>query len=61
MESMGMANWFGELMSSYAGMVKHEGEVHDAEELNPNINFAEFDKLELMLVETGVPYGGRLH
>lgn len=56
MESMDAANWFGEMMGSYAEMVKYEGEVHDAEELNPNINFAEFDKLELMLVETGIPY-----
>lgn len=56
MESMDMARGFGEVMGSYAEMMKYEGEVHDAEELSPNINFAEFDKLELMLVEAGIPY-----
>ena len=45
MESMGMTNWFGELMESYC-----------SEELDPNIDFAEMDKLEQLLVEADIPY-----
>ena len=45
-----------ESMGSYAGMMVCDMGVYNGEELDPNIDFAEFDKLELMLVETGIPY-----
>lgn len=56
MESMGMANWFGELMESYAGMMACDMGVYNGEELDPNIDFAEMDKLEQLLVEADIPY-----
>lgn len=56
MESMGMANWFGELMESYCELAKCASEVYPSEELDPNIDFAEMDKLEQLLVEAGIPY-----
>lgn len=52
MESMG----FGEVMESYAEMMKYKLGVCDPEALDPNIDFAEMDKLEQMLVEAGIPY-----
>lgn len=59
MESMGMfalPSLFGEVLPSYMEMVEYKSEVHDAEELDPNINFAEMDKLEQLLVEADIPY-----
>jgi hypothetical protein len=56
MESMGMANWFGELMESYMEMMACDMGVYNGEELDPNIDFAEMDKLEQLLVEAGIPY-----
>lgn len=56
MESMGMANWFGELMESYMGMMACDMGVCDGETLDPNIDFAEMDKLEQLLVEADIPY-----
>ena len=56
MESMGMANWFGEMMESYAGMMACDMGVYNGEELDPNIDFAEMDKLEQLLVEADIPY-----
>lgn len=54
MESMGMANWFGEMMGSLAEMVISE--VYTEDDLNPDIDFAEMDKLERLLVEANIPY-----
>lgn len=56
MESMGMTNWFGELMGSYCELAKCASEVYPSEELDPTINFAEMDKLEQLLVEADIPY-----
>lgn len=56
MESMGMANWFGELMGSYCELAKCASEVYPGEELDPNIDFSEMDKLEQLLVEEDIPY-----
>ena len=56
MESMGIANWFGELMGSYAEMMACDMGVYNGEELDPNIDFAEMDKLEQLLVEADIPY-----
>lgn len=56
MELMDMARGFGELMESYAEMMACDMGVYDGEELDPNINFAEMDKLEHLLVETDIPY-----
>lgn len=53
---MDRARWFGDAMESYAEMVRYEGEAHSPEELDPNLDFAEFDKLEMMLVEADIPY-----
>lgn len=56
MESMGMTNWFGEMMESYYEMAKCASEVYPSEELDSSINFAEMDKLEQLLVEADIPY-----
>lgn len=56
MESIGMANWFGELIESYMEMMACDMGVYNGEELDPNINFAEMDKLEQLLVEADIPY-----
>lgn len=56
MESMGMANWFGEVMESCCELAKCASEVYPSEELDPNIDFAEMDKLEQLLVEADIPY-----
>lgn len=56
MESMDAARWFGELIESYAEMVACDMGVYNGEELDPNINFAEMDKLEQLLVEADIPY-----
>lgn len=58
MESMDMfalPNMFGEVLPSYIAMVKHEAE-HNSEKLDPDIDFAEMDKLEQLLVEANIPY-----
>ena len=56
MESMGMAKWFGEVMESYCELAKCDAGVYNGEELDPNIDFAEMDKLEQLLVEADIPY-----
>ena len=61
MESMDMENWFGELIESCSELGKYardvySGEIRSGEELDPNIDFAEMDKLERMLVEADIPY-----
>lgn len=56
MESMGMANWFGESTEPYCELAKCASEVYPSEELDPNIDFAEMDKLEQLLVEADIPY-----
>ena len=59
MESMGMfdlPNLFGEVLPSYMEMMACDMGVYNGEELDPNIDFAEMDKLERMLVEADIPY-----
>lgn len=58
MESMDVARWFGfgESMESYAEMMACDMGVYNGEELDPNIDFAEMDKLEQLLVEADIPY-----
>ena len=43
-------------MGSYAGMMACDMGVYNGEELDPNIDFAEMDKLEQLLVEADIPY-----
>ena len=43
-------------MKSYCELAKCDMGVYDGEELDPNINFAEMDKLEQLLVEADIPY-----
>ena len=56
MESMDLAKRFGELMESYMEIMACDAGVYNGEELDPNIDFAEMDKLERMLVEADIPY-----
>lgn len=56
MELMGMTRGFGELMESYAELMACDMGVYNGEELDPNIDFAEMDKLEQLLVEADIPY-----
>ena len=56
MESMDLARGFGELMESYMELMACDMGVYNGEELDPNIDFAEMDKLEQLLVEAGIPY-----
>ena len=56
MDMFALPNLFGEVLPSYIAMVKHEEEIHNPVELDPNINFAEMDKLEQLLVEADIPF-----
>ena len=56
MESMDTANWFGELIGSYCELARCDAGVYNGEELDPNIDFAEMDKLEQLLVESNIPH-----
>lgn len=56
MESMDLARRFGEMMESYMEMMACDMGVYKGEELDPNIDFAEMDKLEQLLVEADIPY-----
>lgn len=46
---MGLPDLFGEMLACDMG-------VYNGEELDPNINFAEMDNLEQLLVEADIPY-----
>lgn len=47
---------FGEVLPSYMEMMACDMGVCDGETLDPDINFAEMDKLEQLLVEADIPY-----
>lgn len=56
-----MERMFGELIESCFELGKYAREVYSGkicsgEELDPNIDFAEMDKLEQLLVEADIPY-----
>ena len=53
---MGLPDLFGEVLPSYMEMMAGNMGVYNGEELDPNIDFAEMDKLEQLLVEADIPY-----